>query len=109
MMCKYITKYAEISQQNFDCDIYTPILHCSQSCIFFMAARARSALEWDFIDSARKNSLGSWFLLVVASGWGRIGFRYCAIYQLIQNKKTAKHAATRFSLELLGGLEPPTC
>lgn len=25
MMCKYITKYAEISQQNFDCDIYTPI------------------------------------------------------------------------------------
>ena len=55
-----------------------------------MAARARSALEWDFIDSARKNSLGSWFLLVVASGWGRIGFRYCAIYQLIQNKKTGE-------------------
>jgi hypothetical protein len=52
-----------------------------------MAAIARSALEWDFIDSARKNSPGSWLLLVVASGWGRIGFKYCAIYQLVQNKK----------------------
>lgn len=49
MMCKYITKYAEISQQNFDFDTYTPL--CIALKAVFSLWRQELDLHWNGISS----------------------------------------------------------
>lgn len=49
MMCKYITKYAEISQQNFDFDTYTPL--CIALKAVFSLWQQELDLHWNGISS----------------------------------------------------------